>query len=70
MRDRDPSIFLLVPGPWPEPGAALQSLAAHGIDAHPFDDAPLTPGAIRVDVVEDDAFAQAFGWGRQGRLRE
>jgi hypothetical protein len=70
VRDRVPSIFLLVPGPWGEPGTVLSALAARGIDAGPLDDAPARAGGVRVDVVRDEALAQAFAWGRSGRLPE
>ena len=66
MADRIPSVFLLVPGPWTATEQVVQILAATGEPATARTDEPIQAGAVRVEVVNDDALASGFSWGRDG----
>lgn len=70
MRHRTPSVFLLVPGPWPDSASVIEALERHGIVAIPRVCAQLEPGQIFVEVIMDDRLAEGFSWGRTGSLPE
>jgi hypothetical protein len=59
---------MLVPGPWRDATAIVGSLQLHGIRSSARSQEELAPGAIAVEVVEEDRLADGFSWGRLGRL--
>jgi len=67
-RDRVPSFFLLVPGPFRATADVVAVLGRRGIRAKARDDDALGAGEVRVEVVADAALADGFSWGRQGRV--
>jgi hypothetical protein len=69
MTERVPSFFMLVPGPWREPAQLVSVLTARGIVADVAQTSPIRPNETRVAIVEDDALAAAFAWGRGGAQR-
>ena len=70
MPERCPSVFLLVPGPWPDVPAIVSALAAGGVVADPTGDGPIAAGQVRVERIVSDGIADAFTWGRRGRLAD
>jgi hypothetical protein len=68
MRDRVPSFFMLVPGPWSEVRELVKALNQRGLSVKHDDPGPIQAGEIHVELVEDDRLAAAFSWGRQGKL--
>src|SRR5262245_30912200 len=68
MRNRVPSFFLLVPGPWRDTPELVAALGERGVVVSPRDDRPIETAEIRAEIVEDAHLAAGFAWGRQGRL--
>ncbi len=68
MPDRVPQTIFLVPGPWKTPADVLATLTASEVEASIWDDRPVAPGEVRVDVVQAEGFGPALAVGRGGRL--
>lgn len=66
--DRVPQTIILVPGPWKTPAEVLAALADGDVEATLWDDASVTAGAVRVDVVTAEGFGPALSVGRAGPL--
>jgi hypothetical protein len=63
-----PSLFLLVPGPWRALRELSPALDARAVVATSDESAELKAGEVRITLVEDDHFDEAFSWGRRGPL--
>jgi hypothetical protein len=68
MRQRTPSVFILVPGPWRDSASVVEALERHEAVSSVRGDGQLAPGEIAAEVVADDRLAEAFSWGRRGSL--
>ncbi|MBS2025181.1 MAG: hypothetical protein JST92_22500, partial [Deltaproteobacteria bacterium] len=64
MNRRTPSFFMLVPGPWRDAVEVTRALSARGIPP----EGKTGPGSFKIQIIEDDALAAAFAWGRHGPL--
>jgi hypothetical protein len=67
-QERVPSFFMLVPGPWQRPEELARALLDRGFEVLLPDARSPRAGELRVDIVEDDALAEGFAWGRAGPL--
>ena len=65
---RQPSFFMLVPGPWSTAAEIVRALKPLGIEATLSGAGAVQPGGVSIDLVEDDGLADAFAWGRSGPL--
>lgn len=65
MAERIPSFFMLVPGPWRNTRALVDGLRVRGVPADATSGTSAA-GAIRVEVVADQALAAGFQWGPDG----
>lgn len=70
MRQRTPSLFTLVPGPWSDSASVVEALERHEIVSSVRGNGELSPGQVAVEVITDDGLAEAFSWGRRGPLPE
>jgi hypothetical protein len=66
-RNRVPSFFMLVPGPF-HLAEVVATLGRKGIEAKTRGSEPVGAGEIAVEIIEDAGLAAGFSWGRRGRL--
>lgn len=57
-----------MPGPWATARAATEALSSRGIRAQEAGHEPTTDADVLVDLIEDDALAEAFAFGPDGPL--